>query len=122
MKMVLFAAALMLSGAALAQTEEDTTIETTATTTTTTTMTTGTTVAPGNTAPELDARGIPVLSDPATVPPGVNEPKVIPPGVVVTPAPNQAALFQTQPATESYPACSRTITDNCLQAYERPRG
>ena len=24
-----------------------------------------------------------------------------------------------QPATESYPPCSRTVTDNCVQTYER---
>jgi hypothetical protein len=113
--------ALAVSGGALAQTETDadtTTTDTEMTTSTTTSMSTGRTVAPSNAAPELDARGIPVLSDPATAPPGVNEPHVIPPGMVVTVNPNQQFAFQSQPATESYPACSRTVTDNCVQAYE----
>jgi hypothetical protein len=116
MKLVLFATALVMSGAALAQTETETTM-----TTTTTTTTTGMTIAPSNAAPERDARGIPVISDPAEAPAGVNAPPVVIPGAQVVPNPNQAAAFQTQPATESYPACSRTVTDNCLQAYERPR-
>ena len=120
MKLVLFATALAMSGAALAQTETDTDTTTTTTVTTTTTAP-GMTVAPSNAAPELDARGIPVISDPALAPDGVNATPVITPGAQVVPDPNQAAKFQTQPATETYPACSRTVTDNCLQAYERPR-
>ena len=116
MKTVLFAAALLMSGAALAQ-ETDTT-ETTVTTTTT--MSTPTTVAPSNAAPERDARGIPVISDAATAPAGANQAVVVPPGAQVIPNPNQAAAFQTQASTESYPACSRTVTDNCVQTYERP--
>src|SRR5687768_2010941 len=71
MKTILFAtAALVTAGTALAQTTTDTTM----TTTTTTTATQGSTVAPANTAPERDARGIPVISDPATAPAGVNVP------------------------------------------------
>ena len=116
MKLVLFATALAMSGAALAQTETDTTM-----TTTTTTTTTGMTVAPSNAAPERDARGIPVISDSAEAPAGVNATTVITPGAQVVPNPNQAAAFQTQPATETYPACSRTVTDNCVQTYERGR-
>jgi hypothetical protein len=85
--------------------------------TTTTSMTTGSgMVAPGNTAPERDARGIPVVSDPAMVPPGVNAP----PAVGGTGA-TAATAFATQPSTDNYPACSRTVTDNCVQAYERGR-
>jgi hypothetical protein len=124
MKTVLFAAALLMSGAALAQEYPATTTTTTDTTvTTTTTMpATGMTVAPSNAAPERDARGIPVISDPATAPAGANQPLVVPPGAQVIPNPDQAAAFQTQAATESYPACSRTVTDNCVQTYERPRG
>lgn len=83
----------------------------------TTTMTTGSgMVAPGNAAPERDARGIPVVSDPAMVPPGVNAA----PGMAGAVA-NPAAAFATQPSTDTYPACSRTVTDNCVQAYERGR-
>ncbi|HEY5724026.1 MAG TPA: hypothetical protein VIT45_17075 [Allosphingosinicella sp.] len=120
MKSVIFAAALLMSGAALAQ-ETDTTTETTVTTTTTTTMDTGMTVAPSNAAPERDARGIPVISDAAVAPAGANQTVVVPPGAQVVPNPNQAAAFQTQASTDSYPACSRTVTDNCVQTYERPR-
>lgn len=127
MKSVLFAAALLMSGAALAQ-ETDTT-ETTVTTETTTTTTampmattsTPATVAPSNASPKRDARGIPVISDAAMAPAGANEAVVVPPGAQVIPNPNQAAAFQTQASTDSYPACSRTVTDNCVQTYERHR-
>ena len=123
MKTIFFAAtALALSGAAIAQTTEDTTMTTTTQTTGTTMATTGGTVAPGNNAPERDARGIPVVSDPATPPAGVNGP--VPTGganVQIVPAPNQSAAFATQASTENYPACSRTVTDNCVQNYERGR-
>ena len=94
MKSMIFVAALLISGAAIAQD----------------------TVAPGNSAPERDARGIPVVSDPATAPAGANQPA--PTGRAV-PAPNQAAAFATQPSTGEKPPCSRTITDNCTQTYER---
>jgi hypothetical protein len=72
-------------------------------------------VAPGNSAPERDARGIPVVSDPATAPAGTNAP--VPPGPVVV-SPNQAAAFAPQPSTGEKPPCSRTVTDNCTQTYE----
>jgi hypothetical protein len=121
MKTILFAAALMMSGAALAQDDTTTTTDTTVTTTTTTSMpTTGMTVAPSNQAPERDARGIPVISDPAVAPAGANQAVVVPPGAQVIANPNQAATFATQASTDSYPACSRTVTDNCVQTYERP--
>jgi hypothetical protein len=119
MKTVLFAAALMVSGAAIAQDQTETTTTDT-TMTTTTTSSTGMTVAPGNTNPERDARGIPVISDPAVAPPGVNTGNtVVPPGAVAVP--NQGAAFQTQASTSSYPACSRSVTDHCVQTYERGR-
>ena len=121
MKIVLFAAALMLSGAAIAQeTTDTTTTDTTTTVTTTTTMpSTGMTVAPDNSNPERDARGIPVISAPAVAPPGVNTGNtIVPPGAVAVP---NTAAFQTQAATTSYPACSRTVTDHCVQTYERGR-
>ena len=107
MKSALFAAALLFGGAALAQTDMQTGTTTTAT---------GQTVAPGNTAPERDARGIPVVSDPAAPPPGFNEPPQ-PGGTGASPS----SPAPTQPSTENYPACSRTVTDNCVQAYERGR-
>ena len=78
---------------------------------------TNTQVADG-TAPERDARGIPVISAPAVVPSGANQAVNPPAGAKVVPAPNQSAVFTTQQSTEDYPACSRTVTDNCVQAYE----
>jgi hypothetical protein len=94
MKSLIFAAALMIGGAAIAQD----------------------TVAPGNAAPERDARGIPVVSDPATAPAGANQAA---PAGPATPAPNQAAAFTPQPAAGEAPPCSRTVTDHCTQTYER---
>ncbi len=79
----------------------------------------GGTVAPGNTNPERDARGIPVVSDPATAPAGANASVQVTPGARVVASANQAAAFQTQPSSENYQACSRTVTDNCVQTYER---
>ena len=32
---------------------------------------------------------------------------------------NAGAAFATQPSTENYPICSKTVTDNCVQSYER---
>lgn len=95
MKALFFAAALLTAGAAVAQD----------------------TAQPGNTAPERDARGIPVISDPATPPPGTNAP--VPPGPLALPTVDQRAAFATQPSTGEKPPCSRTVTDNCTQTYER---
>ena len=87
---------------------------------TTTTMTptsdswaasTGTTVAPDNSNPEHDARGIAVISDPAVVPAGFN-------GTVGAAV---GGPLEPVAADASYPPCSRTITDNCTQTYERGR-
>ena len=135
MKTVLFAAALMLGTAALAQnapqttndeptatttSTDDTSVDTTGTSTmtTTTTMSTGATVAPSNAAPERDARGIPVISDPAVVPAGFN-------GTTGTgvggPMVDAATGATVTGAETSHPACTRTVTDNCVQTYERPR-
>ena len=108
MKSAIFAAALLFGGAAVAQTDPQ------PGTTTTTTPTT--TVAPGNTAPERDARNIPVISDPAEAPAGFNSsPQTGGTGASPSSPP------PTQPATDDYPVCSRTVTDNCVQAYERGR-
>jgi hypothetical protein len=108
MKSLLFAAALMVGGTALAQADMGAQ----------TAPAGGETVAPSNAAPERDARGIPVISDAATAPPGVNQPFVVPPGAQVVVNPNQAAAFATQPSTGVAPPCSRTVTDHCVQAYE----
>lgn len=135
MKTVLFAAALLVGTAAIAQDVPETTADTSQGTLSTgtyvpgvtdpnaapmtTTMTTantwaastGTTVAPDNSNPEHDARGIAVISDPATVPPGFNG----------TPASAVGGPLEPVAGDASYPPCSRTITDNCLQTYERGR-
>jgi hypothetical protein len=104
MKLIMMAAALMLGGAAVAQTTE----EPTATTTT---------VAPGNTSPETDARGIPVISAPAEAPAGYNQPaRTVPAG---TPIPTVAPPTPT--ASGPLPPCTRTVTDRCTQTYERGR-
>ena len=129
MKSALFAIALMASGAALAQTYPDTTatdpVDTAAPADTTATMdttmtapltaTTGQIAEPSNADPEHDARGIAVISDPATVPAGFNgTPASAVGGPLIDPATGA-------PAEESYPACTATVTDNCLQTYERGR-
>jgi hypothetical protein len=150
MKTAAFAIALLLSGAAIAQTTQpdynadadvavqpdvnvDTSVnvDTPATTTTTTpdTMTPSVTMAsttpaseaiiqPSNASPEKDARGITVMSDPAMVPAGWN-------GIAGTamggPLVDPATGETIAAADSDYPACSATVTDNCLQTYERGR-
>jgi hypothetical protein len=114
MKSVLLATALLIGSAATAQT-----YTTTTTTTTTPDMATSQTVAPSNANPERDARGIPVISDPATAPAGFNQA----PGMngMGGPLVDASSPPATQPSDASYPACTRTVTDNCLQTYERGR-
>ena len=94
MKLVLFAAALSLGGAALAQ---------------------------QSSGPAVDARGIPVVSAPATAPSGANQTIQVQPGAQVVPAPNQSAVFATQPSSKSYTPCTREVTDGCVQTYEGKR-
>jgi hypothetical protein len=137
MKKLVFAAALMLGTAAIAQ---DATQDDTDTTTQTEpapppapapapapTMAAPPagppqTVAPGNQAPERDARGIAVVSDAAQAPSGTNQPVSAPPGAQVVASSNQQAAFQTQPAAKEYPPCTKEVTDGCVQTYERGRG
>jgi len=108
MKLIVMAAALMLGGAAVAQTTEETTATTTSA---------GQTVTPGNTSPETDARGIPVISAPAEAPAGYNQPaRTVPAG---TPYPTVAPPTTT--AAGPLPPCTRTVTDRCTQTYERGR-
>ena len=114
MKTAVLAAALLVSGTAFAQhtnpaTGEDPAVAGTQTST------------PSNADPERDARGIPVVSDAAEVPPGANDATPIPAGAVFTPNPNQQSVFAPRPAAETYRPCSRTVTDNCVQSYERGR-
>jgi hypothetical protein len=80
----------------------------------------GQTVAPGNTAPERDARGIPVISDPAVAPPGFNQPAGL--NGMGGPLVDASQPPAPMPASTSYPACSRTVTDHCVQTYERGAG
>lgn len=78
----------------------------------------GSIVQPGNADPEHDARGIAVISAPAMVPAGWN-------GVTGTavggPLVDPATGETVETADASYPACTATVTDNCLQTYERGR-
>lgn len=113
MKSAIFAAALLFGGAAFAQSTgstDDPTIQGSQT------------VAPSNANPETDARGVTVVSAPAEVPQGANQSATIAPGSTFVPNPNQAQVFTPRPSAESYPACSRTVTDNCVQTYERGSG
>jgi hypothetical protein len=117
MKAVIFAAALMLSGAALAQ--DDTQMPATPDASA---DQPGQQVAPGNDAPERDARGIPVISAPATAPAGANQPFTVPPGAQVVLQPQQQ-VFAPQPAANTdLPPCTREVTDHCVQTYERHHG
>lgn len=126
MKTFLFAAALLTGTAALAQTDPAPATQPPAEATTMAPATapvaaspTGQTVAPGNTAPRQDARGIAVISDAATAPAGFNNP----PGTngMGGPVADPSQPPPQQPADASYPTCSRTVTDNCVQAHERGR-
>jgi len=110
MKSLLFAAALLVGGTAFAQTDMSAQPAPA--------PAAGQPVAPGNAAPERDARGIPVVSEPATAPAGTNEPVAPSTGVQAVVNPNQAAAFTPQPAAGEAPPCSRTVTDHCVQTYE----
>lgn len=110
MKTMVLAAALLIGGAAMAQAQTAPAPQPAA----------GQVVAPSNANPETDARGIAVISDPATAPAGWNQPPAVG-GTGADPSQRPAP----QPATETYRPCSRTVTDNCVQTYERgrsPRG
>jgi hypothetical protein len=76
----------------------------------------GQTVEPSNAAPKRDAHGVPVISAPATAPAGWNQ----------TPG-TAGAAPASQPApqegnTGPLPPCTRHVTDNCTQTYERSHG
>lgn len=149
MKTAAFAIALLMSGAAIAQTADpeldvdadvgvqadgdldvdaDVDVDANATTSTHSTTThsmastmtpaSGAVVAPSNANPERDARGIAVISDPAIVPAGWN-------GVAGTavggPLVDPATGETVDAADDNYPACTASVTDNCVQTYERRR-
>ena len=69
------------------------------------TASTSAVVQPSNANPEHDARGIPVISDVAFVPPGFN-------------GTGSAVGGPDSGDDESYPACTTERTDNCIQLYE----
>lgn len=142
MKAAAFTMALLLSGAALAQTNgADTNATTNADTSwqsgataanaaptgdmsmqaapmDTSVAAAGQTVEPHNANPERDARGIRVISAAALVPAGYNSASAgtAMGGPLVDPATGQAVSDQ-----QSYPACSSDVTDKCVQTYERGR-
>jgi hypothetical protein len=103
----MFAAALLIGTAAYAQ---DTSTQGSGT------MAGGQTVEPSNAAPKRDARGVPVISAPATAPTGFN----LPPGT-----PGAAPASGPAPSMGDagpLPPCSRHVTDHCTQTYERSHG
>jgi hypothetical protein len=77
----------------------------------------GPVVAPSNANPEHDARGIAVISDPAAVPTGWNGLG----GAAVGGPMIDPATGQTVDTGTAYRACTRTVTDNCVQTYEKGR-
>ena len=143
MKAAAFTIAMLLGGTAIAQTDttSSTTTDTTATTTDTSTTwsntatttpaatpmaaanpmapASGQTVAPDNSNPERDARGIAVISAPAVVPAGWNNTAS---ALTGTGGPELDASGQpVTTAASDLPPCSRTVTDHCVQTYERNR-
>ena len=87
------------------------------TTTTVTTPASSRVIQPGNVHPARDARGIKVISDAAVVPAGFN-------GITGSSAmggpEEDVANVKTVPTTAAgVPACSRTVTDNCLETYSQ---
>lgn len=77
----------------------------------------GAVVQPGNENPARDARGYKVISAEATVPPGFNGVT----GAVAEGGPELDPATGEPAAADTPPPCSRTVTDNCLQTYERGR-
>jgi hypothetical protein len=122
MRILLFAAALSVSGIALAQETTEPAAAPDAVQTPVSPSGPGTDPNGPNNPPGdgVTQQG----TDPngsAVAPPGANEPLAVPPGAVVVSNPNQAAVFTPQQATTDYPACSKTVTDRCVQTYERGR-
>ena len=136
MKTTAFALALLIGGAAIAQTGTapagsagpmaydgdgvtepfETAAATPAGSAAATPSAAGQTVQPGNSNPERDARGIAVISAPAVVPPGYNgTPALALGGPLLDPATGEPLPAAT------YPPCTASVTDRCLQTYERGR-
>jgi hypothetical protein len=76
-------------------------------------------VQPSNAAPRRDARGIPVISASAIVPAGWNG--VAGSGEAMGGPLLDPATGEPIADTTTYPACTRAVTDHCLQTYERHR-
>jgi hypothetical protein len=76
-------------------------------------------VQPGNASPERDARGIPVISAAAIVPAGWNG--IAGSGEAMGGPLLDPATGEPMADTATWPACTRTVTDHCLQTYERHR-
>jgi cytochrome c5 len=114
MKAILFAAALSVSGIAYAQAAQQPAQGTEDT------QPSGETVDDPSqaTGPEgVTQQG----TDPdgqATAPEGTNQ-APSGDGMATVPAPGQQAAFTPRPAAGEYPPCTRTVTDNCVQTYER---
>ncbi len=124
MKALLFAAAICVSGIAIAQNTSSQDTNTTATqgtdtTTQDTAQPSGQTVddPSQSTGPQGVTQQGTDPSGQATPPAGTNQP---PTGTgMAQPMPNQQAAFTPRPAAGEYPPCSRTVTDSCVQTYER---
>lgn len=116
MKMALFAAALALGGTAFAQDMQPapTPPPPEAAMPETPPPAGPTTIPADNSAPQPDNQGTPVISNPAEAPAGFNQPPQV--GGTGVPADARPA---PQPATQDYPRCSRTVTDNCIQRGPR---
>ncbi len=118
MKLAILAAALLTSGAAVAQTHSTTAMTQHQDMTSANMQMPGPVVQPSNANPERDARGIPVISDPAVVPAGFN-------GLAGTamggPSADPVTGDEVGPVDGNYPPCTAQVTDNCVQAYERGR-
>ena len=119
MRAAAFAIAILMGGtAAVAQ---DTTAEQTqtgwSTTATTAAPASGMVVQPSNAAPRRDERGITVISAPAVVPSGYNGTAGAGMGgPLLDPTTGQAV-----DASTTMKPCTRSVTDHCLQTYERTR-
>ena len=132
MKALLFAAAIGVSGMAIAQNTSSQDTNTTATQgTDTTAQDAGTTTTEDTAQPSGQTVDDPSQS---TGPQGVTQQGTDPGGQANAPAganqapmgtgmaqpmPNQQAAFAPRPAAGDYPPCSRTVTDACIQTYER---
>lgn len=125
MKAAAFAIAIMLGGTAFAQTagttatgdQTQTGWNATPAQTTMAMNSTGAVVEPSNAAPKRDERGIRVISAPAVVPSGYNGTvSTGTGGPLVDPTTGQAISDKA-----STRACTRTVTDHCVQTYERTR-